>query len=304
MTATAERATSAQIAAEYQARFERYLREHRLLENRANRLSNWRAISFAGILAGLITGLAIPDLLLAGFAAAAVLLIVFIVQVRLHGRILSRLSRAARLVEVNREALARHRRDWEHLPKPRLAPDARHQSLAKDLDLFGRASLCQIMAPTHTPAGSADLKRWLVEPAAPAEIIARQQAVAELAPQLDWRQDLDLAGRQLGADSMHPERFVAWATGPRWLAGREWLLALAWLGPLAVLLLALAQGVGFVAGAWWMVVVVVQIVVSFFVCGRIHAIYNRISTRQGEIQAYSELFALAARMPHAAPELA
>ena len=303
MNRLADAPSSDQIAAEYQSRFERYALEQRQFDRQANRLSNWRALAFAAMVGAGVAGLAMPDVLLLWLLVAVGLFVVFVVLVRVHARVLGNLVRAARLAEVNREALARHRRDWDQLPKPVVAADPKYQSTAKDLDLFGRASLYQIMAPPHTPAGVQLLKSWLIDPAEPAEIVERQQAIQGLAPALDWRQELDLYGRLLGADAMHPERFVAWAESPSWLTDRSWLVWLARLSPLVLLLLAIAQAIGALAGAWWMVLVLVNVVVSFLVVGRVHAIFNRISTRQGEIRQFGELFALAAKMPATVPEL-
>ncbi len=61
---------------------------------------------------------------------------------------------------------------------------------AHDLDLFGRASLFELLNTTRTEIGELTLADWLREPAPLAEVRARQAAVDELRPLLDFREDV------------------------------------------------------------------------------------------------------------------
>ncbi len=64
----------------------------------------------------------------------------------------------------------------------------REKSLfAADLDLFGEGSLFERICLARTRPGEEMLARWLLQPAAPEEIRARQVAVRELQPLLDLR---------------------------------------------------------------------------------------------------------------------
>ena len=51
---------------------------------------------------------------------------------------------------------------------------------ARDLDLFGRASLFEYLSSARTRAGEETLARWLLNAAPPDEILARQDAIREL----------------------------------------------------------------------------------------------------------------------------
>jgi DNA mismatch repair ATPase MutS len=59
-----------------------------------------------------------------------------------------------------------------------------------DLDIFGPASLYQLINRAATPAGRQLLAGWLNAPAAKSEILQRQAAVIELTTKNDWRLDL------------------------------------------------------------------------------------------------------------------
>jgi hypothetical protein len=158
-------------------------------------------------------------------AAMGIALAVFIALLVLHDRMLARERRARQLVDLNRRARARLLRRWADLPDPPPppAPELAELPLARDLHLFGRGSLFHLLADALTPPGREVLARWLLEPAPPEEVRRRQAAVAELAPELDHRQELirqsgDLTGRDLGIES-----FLAWAEGEPWLARLHWL---------------------------------------------------------------------------------
>src|SRR5688572_5370658 len=81
---------------------------------------------------------------------------------------------------------------------------------AADIDLFGRASLFELLCTARTRAGQETLARWLRAPASPSEVRARQAAVAELRPALDLREQLALLGEdvQSGTD---PGALVRWS---------------------------------------------------------------------------------------------
>jgi len=86
---------------------------------------------------------------------------------------------------------------------------------AADLDLFGRGSLFELLSTARTRAGEETLARWLLSPARPDVVRARQGAVAELRPLLDLREDLALLGE--GVRSGEEARSLAeWASAPPW----------------------------------------------------------------------------------------
>lgn len=63
-----------------------------------------------------------------------------------------------------------------------------------DLDLFGKHSLFQLLGRAHTRYGRETLANWLLMAADPEEVKARQIAAAELAEQVDWRQEFQATG--------------------------------------------------------------------------------------------------------------
>lgn len=110
---------------------------------------------------------------------------------------------------------------------------------ADDLDLFGRGSLFELLSLARTRAGEEALAAWLKVPA-PADVIrARQQAIEEMAPRLDLRESLALAGTELRA-GVNPALLIEWAGAPAVMKAR-W----PWLTAVALSAAALASAV------WW-----------------------------------------------------
>jgi len=118
---------------------------------------------------------------------------------------------------VNERAIARIERRWNDLP-PGEAPegaDISRHPYAVDLDLFGRASLFQLLGPPATALGAAMLVRHLLDPATREEILARQQSASELVDPVEWRLELAAHGELArGSGPAEIERLLIWAEGP------------------------------------------------------------------------------------------
>lgn len=186
---------------------------------RAALVSNLRLACFAAlaVVAWLAFGtraLAAGWIVLPALAFAALVVV--------HDRMLARVARAVRLERFHADGLAR----LEHRFAGRGDAGLRYldpaHPYARDLDLFGIGSLFELLATTRTREGSDRLAGWLLEPASPPTIRARQQAVAELRDRLDLRLALALAGDtasasggDVGADARAPgeadPRLAAWA---------------------------------------------------------------------------------------------
>ncbi|MCA1557198.1 MAG: DNA mismatch repair protein MutS, partial [Acidobacteria bacterium] len=92
--------------------------------------------------------------------------------------------------------------------------DASHP-YAEDLDIFGHGSLFELLSTARTRVGEETLAGWLLRPASPTVVRARQSAVAELRGELDLREDLALLGEGVrsGEDAKGLE---LWARAAPW----------------------------------------------------------------------------------------
>lgn len=172
-----------------------------------------------------------PNLL----AWALVPALIFVVLWIAHERLLRTLAAATRLQSFYRRGLARLNDHWAgHGDAGVRFLDPTHL-YARDLDIFGSGGLYELISQAASAPGQHTLANWLLDPAEPNEIVERQEAVRELAPRLDLREQLALA-----AEAIHegtPEALTRWAesaeaTVPRWLLYVAPPLALLWLGSL------------------------------------------------------------------------
>lgn len=272
------------------------LRQSRYESECAEHLARGERIGWARVgsaLAAVAAGLAGWDGTLlswpVGAALAVVLLAVFVALVIWHRRTQAAAARAGALAHINRQALARVRRQWHDLAPQTAPPEFEQTPLAKDLDLFGSASVYQLVCTAHTPLGRATLARWLLEPAPPETIACRQGAMRELAEQLDWRQEFEFHGRKQGREFADPAPFLAWAEGPRWLTGHTALTVYSCVGPALLWLAALGQSVGWTARPWWAALALVNLAVTMFVIKPIHAIFAQVSSGEQAFARYARL---------------
>jgi hypothetical protein len=166
--------------------------------------------------------------------------VVFIVLVIIHGPVTRKRRRGDRAVEFYRWGLARLDDHWAGggTGGERFADE--HHLYAADLDLFGRGSLYERLCIARTQAGEDTLATWLKTPASPATVHARQEAVRELVPRLDLRENLALLGADIRA-GIHPRELAAWGSASPVL--RLW--------PIRLVALALATTGVVTLGLWW-----------------------------------------------------
>lgn len=127
-----------------------------------------------------------------------------------HERVLRRMARANAAVAFYRSGAARINDNWMQ-PEPSgirfKNPD---HPYADDLDIFGPASLFQLLSLCRTPMGESRLADWLLHPSSIAAISERQSRVGALKARLDLRERVavvNAAERRF----MHPDELIAWA---------------------------------------------------------------------------------------------
>ncbi|HTX42426.1 MAG TPA: hypothetical protein VMD25_11400 [Acidobacteriaceae bacterium] len=163
----------------------------------------------------------------------------FVISAVAHEKLLRRLRERQRVSQFYERGLARLENRWMGTGEPgdRFLDPA--HPYARDLDLFGRGSLFELLCTAQTRAGEEAVARWLLTAAPPDEVRERHAAVLELKVQLALRERLFIAGGHL-RDQVDPETLGAWGVSPAALHAR-------WLSPLLVLL-----GTAWVAAAaWW-----------------------------------------------------
>ena len=236
-------------AVDYTARASGFAESERVLRREVERISQLRLIAFvvgaaSGVL--LLGGWGRTTLLVAGLVIGAA---TYIALATIHAK----RRRRARWAGVRRivceQGALRVARDWNALAPwtgETLTHDHPH---AADLDITGHASLVRLLDVTSPGPGRQTILSWLTgEAASVAELRARQDAVRELTPAVEWRETMTAhawtAGRSRRADV---ERFLSWAGEPAWLLDRP---AVVWAARVLPFLIVPTVSLAFLSLLW------------------------------------------------------
>ena len=228
-------------ASEYDHRLAERRRQIADLERSHLRISNLRLVIVAAGAA--VLWLAFARAALSPWWVLSVLM-VFAVVAAAHAKLLERCERIRRAERLYVRALERIAGRWAGMGRDGAAFEAGH-SYAHDLDLFGRASLFELLNTARTEAGESMLAAWLSTGARVDEVRARQAAVNELRPLLDLREQLAVLAAEgevsrtgalsqwarssaIGMSRAWPIVFAACASGLVILAILAWFDAITW----------------------------------------------------------------------------
>jgi hypothetical protein len=130
-----------------------------------------------------------------------------------HERLLRAKARANAAAAFYQAGANRINDQWMHPEATGMRFKNTDHPYADDLDIFGPASLFQLLSQCRTPMGESRLAQWLLQPAPIAVIRERQARVAALKTRLDLRERVAIvnAGQRR---FMHPEQLIAWAEQP------------------------------------------------------------------------------------------
>lgn len=289
----------------YQAEQKRALDQTEFWAARSRLLGNLRGVSFATAVLGALFYFTQDSLVAAGLSGLG--LASFFTLVTRHGRVIEKEEHARRLALVNEHALLRSTGEFAQLPAKGPATLSAEHPYAHDLDLFGQGSLYQRLSVAHTHFGEQTLAQWLSEFASHEEILARQQAVAELAPQVAFRQNweaeaLALTEKRRGgqwelAPSPNPEPLLRWIETPPSLTQSKLLPALLFLLP-ALLLAGLGYHIwGSGTALHWVLPLLLNIGLLLRHQRVTNAAFAAVSTTQGAFLRYGKLLTFLEELP-------
>ena len=168
----------------------------------------------------------------------------FVITAFFHARLLNARDRVLAAIGFYERGLARIADDWVGRGRTGEAYRPDGHPYADDLDIFGRGSLFELLSTARTQAGEEVLARWLLEPAAPDVVRARQAAVRELIPRMDIREEIAVLGDgiRVGVNAALIRR---WAGAPIALRGHLPRLLLGLVSLTTIGILALWASTGF-----------------------------------------------------------
>lgn len=293
-----------QIGVSYIERSAQFSEERERYESRLRWIERGRLVTFLAAVACL-TLIEMADSLSALLRVGATLSsISFIILVVAHRRTAGRIRWYGQLQQINDEAQQRIERNWKGLPVLEVEPPPPGHPFADDLNLFGQASLFQLICTAATAPGRETIRDWLLEPATRDTISERQRAVAELAPLVDFRDKLTARGRLCGEVRRQPLRqFELWAKGDLSLPRKWWLIWAARLLPLSTVLLVGLQWVGVLRYPVWIVPLVAGLLATWSTRTIILKIFRSASSGYHPLRRLAGMFEVLSEATFKAPLL-
>jgi hypothetical protein len=225
----------------------------------------------------------------------------FLVLLAAHEPIRKASERARRAVDFYAKGLARLEGRWAGTGVAGQDYLDLEHPYAADLDLFGTGSMFERLCTARTRAGEAVLASWLLAPATLEVIGQRHEAIAELRPRLDLREDLELLGAEVRA-GIDPAALAAWCSVPRAFPGPIWPVVVAALAVLATL--SVLGWLFFETGALPLLVILpIEGAVALRLSGRVRGILTAVDRRTHDLVLLSELLARLERESFHAPLL-
>ena len=176
------------------------------------RIGTLRLLLFVVGVAGIIYFWSESWLILGGIAL--VTLLPFILLIKFHNRLFYQKDYLEKMIEVNQQELSALNYDTSTFDDGEEFIDPSHL-YSFDLDVFGSHSLFQYINRTCTQLGKNRLAHWLDQHLTNKEkIIERQEAIRELAPELEFRQRFRILGLLHKGKTADETELKAWAVSP------------------------------------------------------------------------------------------
>jgi uncharacterized membrane protein YfcA len=279
------------------------------LEARANVIATARLVVFGGAIA-LLAAIVFAHLPSGAWLGVVGLVVAFGALVVLHARVHEAKERKVAAARFHERALARMAGKWRSFGSigERWALDT--HPYAGDLDVFGKASLFQLLDATSTRFGEEVLARWLSGEDVPGDfaeaVRARQAAVKDLAPRVTVREELAVVGSLLDEGKPDPRPFVMWAgqagTAPnKQLPGSLRIIAV--MLPVLTIGTAVAASFGLVPRAAFLVPFILCIVVLTSLRPRLAPNLEAASSKETALSRYAGMLAILENEKFEAPAL-
>jgi hypothetical protein len=292
----------------YQRKVQEFTTQATELGNRSRLVSNFRGLSFGVVVIATIGALTDESPVWSWLLLGSI--VTFAALIAAHARVIRREELALRRLQVNAAALKRVSGAFRELPDDGAEFRNPLHPCADDLDLFGKASLFQLINRAHTRFGQRRLSSFLMNRCPPSELLKRQAAVQELASLIELRQELEAlalasavplseqqSAKPVAANSqtrkvVDPEPLLAWAESEPKLLQKPVLAVLSKILPVfTCAYLAWAMYHGWHA-LTWVGPLVVQGILLATAQAYTGAVFAAVSSHQGAFLRYGPMLAL------------
>jgi hypothetical protein len=279
------------------------------LEARANAIATLRLLVFGAAIA-LVVAIVFAHLPSSSWGGVVALVLLFAVLIVVHARIHGAKEQKVAAVRFHERALARMEGKWRAFPSVGERWALETHPYAGDLDVFGKASLFQLLDATSTRFGEEVLARWLSGEDAAGDfaeaVRSRQAAVKDLAARVAVREELAVVGSLLDdSNKPDPRPFVMWAaqqaSGAKGLPGALRLLGV--VLPVLTIGTAVAASMGFVPRYAFILPFILCIAFLGALRPRIAPILDAASSKETALSRYAGMLAILEGEKFEAPAL-
>jgi ABC-type multidrug transport system fused ATPase/permease subunit len=257
----------------------------------------------------LIVALVWASLSQVAWVGVGALALLFVVLVIVHQRASARRARAAAVQRFHERGIARFSGKWTEHTRDGASFRSPDHPYSGDLDVFGHASLFQLLNAAETTFGEKALADLLAHSSGTDDeawregLLARQTALRELSARLGFRERLSSVAHVLSDEKPDPTPFVEWAESSPPLAPSPFAIALSFVLP-AITIGSMAFGslVGLPRGSW---VAFVLAELAFLAAhrGKVAPIIAAASSREGSLGRFGDVFQVIEGEVFEAPEL-
>lgn len=213
----------------YQERMELFSFQEKNYERNYNRISIIRALLFIITIIFLIY-FANDRNFQAVWFIALIFPVLFASIVQYHNKIRYKRDHAQILSAINEEEILKLQGSLKSFETGEKFYEASHP-YTKDLDIFGQNSLYQLLNRCNTSGGKKILSNWLKAPAENEVVEIRQEAIKELYPQLEWRQEFQAGGRHFNDESENIDALLSWIDNKELASQIKWLKVVIFILP-------------------------------------------------------------------------
>ena len=265
---------------EYQSRVSEWSRRAEALEKSHSRMGNLRVFFLFGLLA-------LALVLCRSAVSWGAVLVIFLAGLLLTGiwhiGIENARSAARRGIRFYQAGLERLDGTWSGKGSPGTEFLDSHHPYAADLDIFGVGSLFELVNAAHTQIGRTTLAAWLLESASQQEILARQEAIKEMSPKVDFRERLGFIAAE--AQTWIPtESLISWARQPCVLNSNRVQVAAFCLPWLNLVLLIAGQW------PWCLALLAAQNILARFYKHRVQNVTRTVGVVQHDLKCLAAMF--------------
>ncbi|MGE4288038.1 MAG: hypothetical protein AB7E36_05065 [Salinivirgaceae bacterium] len=238
-----------------------------------------------------------------GIVAGSTLIILFFVLLKWHKRIEDQRDFLKQLCDINQQELQCSQGNYQSFPAGDAFVDHSHP-YSYDMDLFGPGSLFQYLNRTISIGGEKKLARWLSQTPLPeASITKHQQAIQELAPQIDLRQNFHAHGSLVKPDDKEDQLIKNWLHLPSFFAYKNWAAVYLWLVPAFNLtIIGLAIG-GTIPGTSILYLILANLALVGSKIKRFNKAYFYLNKSHNSLKKMQQLLCISESVPAEAPLL-